>query len=435
MRYAACLLSLTLFGTFSFGEDAELPKGFRPLFNGTDFDGWHGMPHFNPDQFEEMSEEDRLAKIDEWNKSISEHWSIEDGVIVNDGHGAYLTTDESFRDYELRLQYKTVPKADSGIYLKNTPQVQIWDSTNESQFKLGADKGSGGLWNNSAGTAGKDPSKLMDKPFGEWNSFRIRQIGARTTVWLNGKKVVNHAIMENYWDKNREIPLRPTGQIQLQTHGGEIQWRNLYIKELNPKQANRILQQASKEGYESIFNGENLDGWAGATDNYEVVNGAIRCKPKSGGNLFTEKEYADYKVSLLIKIPAGGNNGLAIRYPGDGNPAYHGMTELQVLDSEHPKYAKLDPRQYHGSAYGMAAAYRGYLREAGEWNYQEVTVDGSKITVELNGNVILKTDLSEITEYMANSPHPGKDLKSGHFGFAGHGDAVEFKDIRIMELD
>ncbi|TWT57561.1 hypothetical protein KOR42_09220 [Thalassoglobus neptunius] len=433
MRNIAILaLTSAVLSATSFSLAAE--DGYRPLFNGKDFTGWHGMPHFNPDQLEAMPEAEREAKLDEWNQSVSEHWRVVDGAIINDGHGAYLTTDDSFRDFELLIDYKTVPGADSGIYLKNSPQVQIWDSTDENKFKLGANLGSGGLWNNSAGTPGKDPSKLMDKPFGEWNTFKIRQIGARTSIWLNGEQVVKNALMENYWDKDRLIPLRPTGQIQLQTHGGEIQWRNIAIKEFTPEEATAILVEEREEGFEPIFNGKDLTGWAGATDNYEVFEGAIRCQPKTGGNLFTEKEYKNFKVALQIKIPEGGNNGLAIRYPGSGNPAYDGMTELQVLDSEHPKYAKLDPRQYHGSAYGMAAAARGYLREPGEWNYQEVTVDGSRIIVELNGNKILDTDLSEITEYMADSAHPGKDLESGHLGFAGHGDAVEFRDILIKEL-
>lgn len=434
MRILACLLTFSCIASAAHAEQ-KTPEGYRALFNGKDLTGWHGMPHFNPDQLQAMSKEDKAAKIEEWNQSISEHWKVEDGAVINDGHGAYLTTDDSFRDYELLIEYKTVPTADSGIYLKNSPQVQIWDHTHEPGFKNGADKGSGALWNNSAGTPGKFPPKVMDKPFGEWNQFKIRQIGARTTVWMNGEKVVDNAIMENYWDRERKIPLRPEGQIQLQTHGGEISWRNIAIKEFSPEEALKILVDEREDGFKSVFNGKDLKGWAGAVENYEAVDGVIRCKAGKGGTLFTEGVYANFKASVQFKVPAGGNNGLAIRYPGEGNAAYAGMTELQVLDSEHEKYASLDARQYHGSAYGMAAAARGYLREAGEWNYQEVTVVGSKITVELNGNIILNTDLSKITEYMANSPHPGKDLKEGHFGFAGHGDAVEFKEVMIKKLD
>jgi hypothetical protein len=138
---------------------------------------------------------------------------------------------------------------------------------------------------------------------------------------------------------------------------------------------------------------------------------------------------------MEILIPPGGNNGLAIRYPGTGDTAYVGMCELQVLDSEHPQYAKLDARQYHGSAYGMVAAARGYLRPAGQWNFQEVAVKGSTLKVELNGSVILNCDLSKVTEFLANHPHPGKDRTTGFFGFAGHSDPVQFRAIRIKRLE
>ena len=163
-----------------------------------------------------------------------------------------------------------------------------------------------------------------------------------------------------------------------------------------------------------------------------MVDGAVRCKPKLGGNLFTKDEYADFQVALEIKFPKGsGNNGLGIRYPGKGDCAYVGMTELQVLNDD---YKGIDPRQAHGSAYGMAAAARGYQRPQGEWNYQVATVKGSTIKVELNGTQILDTDLSKITEYLAKSEHPGKDNKKGYFAFLGHNDQVEFRNVKIKEL-
>ncbi|MEO2088469.1 MAG: DUF1080 domain-containing protein, partial [Gemmataceae bacterium] len=148
---------------------------------------------------------------------------------------------------------------------------------------------------------------------------------------------------------------------------------------------------------------------------------------------YTTDEYADFQVALEIKFPAGnGNNGLGIRYPGGkGDGAYIGMCELQVLNDD---YKGIDPRQAHGSAYGMAAAARGYQRPQGEWNYQVVTVKGPTIQVELNGTRILDTDLSKISEYMANSPHPGKDRTKGYFGFLGHNDPVEFRNVKIKTL-
>ena len=124
---------------------AETPEGFRPIFNGKDLAGWHGMPHFDPRDLAKMPPEMREKQITEWTDDAKKHWSVENEELVNDGHGAYLTTDEEFTDYELLIDYKTVPLADSGIYLKANPQVQIWDFTEESKFGIGANKGSGGL--------------------------------------------------------------------------------------------------------------------------------------------------------------------------------------------------------------------------------------------------------------------------------------------------
>lgn len=415
-------------------ERNEPPAGFEALFNGRDLSGWHGMGHFDPRQLAAMSDEQRAAKRAEDMESVRQHWRVEDGEIVNDGHGVYLTTDREFGDCEFWIDYRTVAKADSGIYLKATPQVQIWDFTQEGgKWNIGADKGSGGLWNNSAGAPGKDPLALADKPFGQWNRLRIIQVGARTTVYLNDQLVVDHAIMENFWD--RGAPLFARGPIQLQTHGGEIRWRNIFVRELAPEEANNVLSQQGDEEFQAVFNGRDLTGFQGAVQNYEVRDGAIVCQPGKGGTLYTDQQYADFVVRVEFRLPPGGNNGLAIRYPGSGDPAYNAMCELQVLDSEHPKYATLDPRQYHGSVYGMVAARRGYLRPTGEWNFQEVTVRGSTIKVELNGNVILDADLAQVTEYMGGRPHPGKDLKQGHFGFAGHSDPVEFRKVRIRTLE
>ncbi len=204
-------LSLAILATSSVAtadDQNQPPKGFTALFNGKDFAGWHGMPHFDPRKLAEMSDDARAAQIKTWTEESMKHWSIKEGVIINDGAGPYLTTDKDYRDFELHVDYSMDPKGDSGIYLKANPQVQIWDYTEEGgKWNLGADKGSGGLWNNSPGKKGKDPLVLADKPFGEWNHFRIIQVGATTTVYLNDKLVVDHAIMENYFDRDRP-PLR-----------------------------------------------------------------------------------------------------------------------------------------------------------------------------------------------------------------------------------
>lgn len=416
------------------GRAAEPPAGFTRLFNGRDLSGWWGAGTEDPRKWMALEPEGFGKKRQASLADIQKHWRVEGDELVNDGAGLYLTTDGNYRDFELLVDYKTVPLADSGIYLKGIPQVQIWDSTEQAKSNIGADKGSGGLWNNSAGAAGKDPLVLADKPFGEWNHFRIRQLGARTTVWLNDQLVVNHAIMENYFD--RKLPIPPAGPIQLQTHGGEIRWRNIFLREIPGPEANASLRGTDPAGFESIFNGKDFAGWAGPTDNYEVRDGAIVCKPGKGGTIHTTADYANFVVRLEFKLPPGGNNGLAIRYPGTGDTAYEGMCELQVLDDNYEKVrGAIDPRQAHGSAYGMVAAARGYQRPIGEWNYQETTVSGSKIMVELNGTVILDCDLSKVTDYLGGKAHPGKDRPSGHFGLAGHSDAVMFRNLAIKRLE
>ncbi len=428
------LLACLLFAESAFGQDP--PAGFQSIFNGNDLAGWYAIETYDPRDFASLDGEEREARKAAAREATAEFWRVENGEIVNDGEGPYLTSENEYRDFELLIEYRTVPKADSGIYLKATPQIQIWDSTDPSKFAIGADRGSGGIWNNSAGTPGKDPLELADKPFGEWNQFRIRQLGSRTDVWLNGKQVVKHAIMENYWDKTRQTPLIACGPIQLQTHGGEIRWRNIFIREIPSEEANRILASCEPEGFESIFNGQDFAGWKGPTDNYEIAENMIRCKPGKGGTIYTANDYRDFVARLEFRLPEGGNNGLAIRYPGTGDTAYQGMCELQVLDNTSAKFAgRLDPRQYHGSAYGLVAAHQGYLRPVGQWNFQEVTVNGSTIKVELNGTVILDCDLSTVTEYMADTPHPGKENASGHFGLAGHNDPVEFRNLQIKNLD
>lgn len=412
----------------------KAPPGFTPLFNGKDLAGWRGGDTFDHRKLLAMPSDKRAEQIAKWTDAMKGHWTVDAEELVNDGHGAYATTEKDYGDFELLLEYKTVPKADSGIYLRGVPQVQIWDYTEDAKFSIGANKGSGGLWNNSPEAPGKDPLVLADKPFGEWNKVRVVMTGARVSVWLNGKQVVKHALMENYYD--RKTPIPPMGPIQLQTHGGEIRWRNVFIREIPGAEANRILAGADATGFEEVFNGKDFTGWAGPVNEYQVVDGALQCIPGKGGTIYTKEEYEDFAVRMEFKLPPGGNNGLAIRYPGSGDTAYAGMCELQVLDDNYEAAtgSQIDPRQAHGSAYGMVAAARGYQRPIGQWNFQEVRVKGSRIQVELNGTLILDADLSTVKDYLGGKAHPGKGRTKGHFGFAGHNDAAAFRNISIKPL-
>ena len=428
MRLLSALLAVAASALFA---DSP-PAGFTPLFNGKDLAGWHG---YNPHSVAKLTGEKKDAMLAKMREEFPQHWSVKEGELFNPGTGAYATTDKEYGDIELVLEYNMAPLGDSGVYLRACPQVQIWDPANPKELKNNANLGSGALWNNTKGNPGKDPLVLADKAPGEWNTMRILMVGSRVSVWLNGKQTVDHALLENYYDRKAAIPAK--GPICLQTHGASIRWRNIAVREISGAEANQILASHGKTGFKSVFNGKDFTGWAGPVENYDVVDGAVRCKPGKGGTPYYNQDLTDFAARVEFKLPAGGNNGLAIRYPGTGDTAYVGMCELQVLDDNYEKVkGKIDPRQAHGSAYGMVAAQRGYQRPIGEWNFQEVTVVGATIKVELNGYQILDADLSKVdlAAVMAKKPHPGKDRKNGFFGFAGHNDAAEFRNIEIKDL-
>ncbi len=198
-------------------------------------------------------------------------------------------------------------------------------------------------------------------------------------------------------------------------------------------------QEDDESGFITLFNGENLDGWVGNKEAYQAENGMIVVDPEgkgSGGNLFTENEYSDFSLRFEFQLTPGANNGLGVRAPLEGDAAYQGM-EIQILDNTAEKYAELKPYQYHGSVYGVIPAKRGYLNPVGEWNQEEVIVEGTHIQVILNGTKIVDGDLVEATTDgpMDGKDHPGLERTKGHIGFLGHGDVVRFRDIRIKELN
>lgn len=237
LLFAGLVAAASLNGAWS--AEPMPPEGFRALFNGTDLTGWYGL---NPHSVAKLTGEERDASLAKQRAEFADHWRVEDGELVNDGHGPYATTEEEFGDIEFLIEYKTVPNADSGIYLRGNPQVQIWDWNQVFDPKNPTRRphlGSGGLFNNTPGTLGRDPISLVDRPFGQWNEFKIRQIGSRTWVTLNGRLVVEGAVMENYADRSQPIPAK--GPIMLQTHGGEIRWRNIYVREIGEKEAEKFL--------------------------------------------------------------------------------------------------------------------------------------------------------------------------------------------------
>ncbi|HRR34161.1 MAG TPA: DUF1080 domain-containing protein [Kiritimatiellia bacterium] len=197
--------------------------------------------------------------------------------------------------------------------------------------------------------------------------------------------------------------------------------------------ATQADEPALEEGFVSLFNGKDLTGWVGATDGYKVENGILYCDPKKGGNLMTAKEYDNFILRFEFCLYTNSNNGLGIRAPLKGDAAYGGM-ELQILDDSGPQYTQLKPYQYHGSIYGVVPAKRGFQKKVGQWNFQEVRAIGSRITVILNGEVIVDADLSTIKETMDGKAHPGLHNAKGHIGWLGHGTRADWRNIRIKEV-
>jgi hypothetical protein len=192
-----------------------------------------------------------------------------------------------------------------------------------------------------------------------------------------------------------------------------------------------------EKGFVALFDGKSLNGWKlirGHGPGYVVKDGVLVCPADGGGNLFTENEYSNFVFRFEFKTEPGGNNGVGVRAPLEGDAAYQGM-EIQILDDVHERYkGKIKSEQHHGSIYDVIPARTGFLKPAGEWNEEEIMAQGSRIRVKLNGVIILDADLNNVREEATLKKHPGLKKKSGHIGFLGHGSLVEFRNIRIKAL-
>ena len=214
------------------------PNGYTALFDGRSLTNWRGrQPNLDPEKEAAMSPEERAKKQSEWNAARDAHWRVdrEKQEIVSDGQSPHLATVKDYDDFELYVDWLMVShNGDSGVYLRGTPQVQIWDPDNPREVQNGAPKGSGALWNDKDDNPGKWPLVKADNPVGEWNTFHIKMVGARVWVWLNDKPTVDGQIMDNWHDRANGFakPIPATGPIELQTHGSEIRFRNIFIREI-----------------------------------------------------------------------------------------------------------------------------------------------------------------------------------------------------------
>ncbi|MFH5885559.1 DUF1080 domain-containing protein [Halalkalibaculum sp. DA3122] len=392
------------------------PEGFTALFNGENLEGWKGLVE-NPEVRAQMSKEELAEAQKEADRIMQQHWSVRDGILFFDGNGESLATEKDYKDFEMLLDWKIEPGGDSGVYLRGTPQVQIWDIT---QWPVG----SGGLYNNQNHLS--EPLVNADNPVGEWNHMRIKMIGERVTVHLNGQLVVPNVVLENYW--NRDKPIYPEGQIELQAHNTPLYFKNVFIREI-PRT-------------EPLFNGEDLAGWervGGNAGSWNADDGLLYTKGDGeewekgagGGWLSTTEMYDNFKLELEYRLPEGGNSGVFLRAPHQGDPAYQGL-EIQLLDDYADQYAGLQPWQYTGSIYDIKAPSRRVSKPAGEWQQMVIVADGPNIKVTLNGQLILNTSL--VNHLKKVTEHPGLKHRKGYIGLQNHNSRVEFRNINITEI-
>jgi len=210
----------------------KCPEGFTVLFNGdanqlkTNWKGVTTEEGFDNPIVRQKATADKRAEMQKRaDAGRDAHWHVRNGALFFDGYkGGYsLATAKDYKDFELWADWRIMSiTGDSGLYLRGSPQVQIWDAHNQWNI------GSGGLYNNQ-----KNPSKALviaDNQVGTWNVFHVKMVGEKVTVWLNGQLVVDNVTLENYWD--RKQPIFPVEQLELQCHGDPTEWRNVFIKEL-----------------------------------------------------------------------------------------------------------------------------------------------------------------------------------------------------------
>ena len=194
-------------GLPALAADNVPPAGFVALFNGRDLTGWKGLPKGdlqNPARCAQASAADLAAAQTEADEDMRAHWKVVDGALKFDGKGRSLCTAKDYGDFELLVDWKILPLGDSGIYLRGSPQVQIWDPAVGPAMGVG----SGGLYNNQKNPS--KPTKTADKPIGEWNTFRIKMVGDKVSVWLNDVLVTDNVVLENYWERRQaDLSHRP----------------------------------------------------------------------------------------------------------------------------------------------------------------------------------------------------------------------------------
>ena len=434
-------------GTWRFvaWQSARLPQGVAPagfvsLFNGRDLAGWRGRPHLDPAEEQAATPAETASRQAGWNADLASHWSVKNGVIVSDGQGVYLTTDRDYADFELLVDWMLPgPCADSGIYLRGNPQVQIWDPDCARDVQHGNEKGSGGLWNNPPDSPGKFPLARADRPTGQWNTTRIRMQGEKVTVVLNDQVVVDNQPLANFFAAGKPLPER--GAIQFQTHGAPMHLRNISIRELT-------TTDGSGPGWrdlgEADFVNVNCDA-----DTWSWKDGVARCTGKPVGVIRSREPLTNLEMALEWRhLSPGGNSGVFLwappavfagLKPGTLPP---GGIEVQVLDHAYTQQyeasgAKADWFTTDGDVFPVGSSSMKpfppvapqssrsfptarHSRGTPEWNHYFIRAINGEVRLWVNGHEV--------------SGGSGCTPATGHLCLESEGAPVEFRRMRIRQL-
>ena len=370
-----------------------------------------------------------LAKAQlEADAAMAQKWSLTDGILTAQANAPAIQFPKQYENFEMILDWKTPGEA--GIAVRAIPQI-----------RLGGVSGTGMLADDK-GVADAD-----NRP-GNWNTLYVKVVDDRITVFENDVKIVENAVMTN-----PDMPGEPVGIcgcIELIAGTAPVEFRNVYVNELPSTPVFELSAEEAAEGFEVLFDGRSLHKWTGNTTNYVPLNGTIDVTAQYGGsgNLYTKKEYSDFVLRFEFRfIREGVNNGIGIRTPMGVDAAFEGM-EIQILDHDAPIYKDIKNYQQHGSVYGVIAAKRVKFPPLGDWNVEEIRAVGDRITVTVNGEVILDGNIREACQghcvgdpgekgnhYMIDHRnHPGLFNKSGHIGLLGHGAGIQFRNLRVLDL-
>jgi hypothetical protein len=412
-------------------EDNVPPPGFTALFNGKDLTNWQGLVELP--QRARLTKEQLAARQKEANEKILPHWTVRDGVLHYDGKGNSLQTIKDYGDFELWVDWKILADGDSGIYLRGSPQVQIWDPAKHPE-------GSGGLFNNQKNPS--KPSKCADKPVGEWNRFRIVMRGPKVSVWLNGELVVDNVTMENYWDRKGDPskPIPAVGPIELQHHGNSLEFKNIYVRQLASVAAGNGGDEG--DGFVRLFNGKDLTGWRTFLDPrakdadpkkiWTIQDGIIRCEGSVNGYLITEKDYENYVLRVQWrwgdKVARGRNSGVFVHVVGE-DKIWPKAVEAQLMSGHAGDFWLVDNMKLTvDESRRDPKVSRHFLRckddvekPLGEWNQYEITCKGDTVTLVINGQLV-----NEGTEC---------EIRKGKILLQSEGAEIHFRNIELKPIE